>query len=51
MKIRPAQPSDIEQIMCIITDAQLFLRDCGVDQWQDGYATIEIIEAVIDQGY
>lgn len=51
MKIRPAQPSDIEQIMCIITDAQLFLRDCGVDQWQDGYPTIEIIEADIEQGY
>lgn len=51
MIIRHAQPSDTESIMLIIADAQRFLRDCDVDQWQDGYPTTEIIRSDIDQGY
>lgn len=51
MIIRHAQPSDTERIMLIIADAQRFLRDCDVDQWQDGYPTTEIICSDIEQGY
>lgn len=51
MLIRKGKHSDIEQVMRIISDAQQFLREQGVDQWQDGYPTREIIEADIEQGY
>lgn len=41
--IRRANNSDIEAIMGIISDAQAALRKLGIDQWQDGYPTAEII--------
>ena len=41
--IRRAVAEDVQAIMEIVADAQSLLRDCGVDQWQDGYPTAEII--------
>ena len=41
--IRRANNRDIEAIMGIISDAQAALRELGIDQWQDGYPTAEII--------
>lgn len=41
--IRRANNNDIEAIMSIISDAQAALRELGIDQWQDGYPTAEII--------
>lgn len=41
--IRRANNNDIEAIMGIISDAQAALRELGIDQWQDGYPTAEII--------
>lgn len=49
--IRKSKESDIEAIMAIIADAQAFLRSCGVDQWQDGYPTAEIIANDIAAGH
>ncbi|MFI3332133.1 MAG: GNAT family N-acetyltransferase [Rikenellaceae bacterium] len=43
-EFRLATRADIEQIMEIVTQGQALLRSRGVDQWQDGYPTIEIIE-------
>lgn len=48
--IRKAKIADIEQIMEIIHDAQSLLSSLGVDQWQDGYPTAEIIHSDINNG-
>ena len=44
MTIRSATKKDIPSIMEIIKDAQLHLANQKIDQWQDGYPTVEIIE-------
>lgn len=51
MEIRRSRYDDIEAIMGIIADAQLLLRNRGVDQWQDGYPTEEVIAGDIRNGY
>ena len=50
MQIVRAELSDIDAIMACIADAQRFLARLGVDQWQDGYPTREIIEQDILRG-
>lgn len=50
MTIRKATTADIDAIMACIADAQLLLKSCGVDQWQDGYPTAEIISSDIACG-
>ena len=45
--IRRATIEDIPQIMGIVADAQLSLRELGIDQWQDGYPTVDVIEGDI----
>ncbi|MBQ1200772.1 MAG: GNAT family N-acetyltransferase, partial [Alistipes sp.] len=44
MLIRKSSRADITAIMEIVADAQALLRSRGVDQWQDGYPTADIIE-------
>lgn len=46
--IRRATYSDLDSILSIIHDAQLSLRELGIDQWQDDYPTADIILADID---
>lgn len=41
--IRRATTEDIADIMSIVADAQLSLRELGIDQWQDGYPSKEVI--------
>ncbi len=41
MEHRLATSLDLDRIMEIIADAQRFLKENGVDQWQDGYPTPE----------
>lgn len=48
--IRKASLADLGQIMDIVADAQRFLRDSGVDQWQDNYPTAEIMACDIARG-
>lgn len=43
MQERKAEISDLKNIMEVIENAQSFLKDQGVDQWQDGFPTEEII--------
>ncbi len=50
MEHRLAEISDLERIMEIVGDAQRFLRESGVDQWQNGYPTREVFEADIIKG-
>lgn len=42
--IRRATIHDVDRILSIIRDAQLSLRDLGIDQWQDGYPSRDVIE-------
>ena len=48
--IRKASLADLGQIMEIVADAQRFLHDSGVDQWQDNYPTAEIMASDIARG-
>lgn len=48
--IRRATYDDLDTILSIVRSAQLSLRELGIDQWQDGYPTAEIIMADIDAG-
>ena len=41
--IRRATTDDIAEIMSIVADAQLSLRELGIDQWQDGYPSKDVI--------
>lgn len=50
MVIRLSTTADIDAIMACITDAQALLRSHGVDQWQDGYPTADIIRCDIARG-
>lgn len=44
MEIKKAQVSDLGSIMPIIRDAQQFLKEQGIDQWQDGFPDEETIK-------
>ena len=48
--IRKANISDLSAIMDIVRDAQEALRELGIDQWQDGYPSAEIIREDIEAG-
>lgn len=41
MKIRQSTKSNLVSIMQIIADAQSYLANLNIDQWQDGYPTEE----------
>lgn len=41
--IRIATTEDIVEVMSIVADAQLSLRELGIDQWQDGYPSKSVI--------
>ena len=40
---RKAEISDVASIMEVIEDAKLYLKEQGIDQWQDGFPTKELI--------
>ncbi|MBO5894272.1 MAG: GNAT family N-acetyltransferase [Alistipes sp.] len=48
--IRKTVSTDIEPIMAIVHDAQQALRELGIDQWQNGYPTRDIILGDIADG-
>lgn len=51
MIIRKSSKEDIKDIMKIINKAKEFLKENGVDQWQDGYPNSAIIENDILNNY
>lgn len=51
MKFRQAIQEDIGKIMPIIKDGQEFLKEQGVNQWQDNYPDMERIRNDINNGY
>ena len=44
MELRKATYTDANRIMAIIKDAQMYLQQAGVDQWQNNYPNIEVIK-------
>ena len=45
---RRAVPSDLSGIMEVVSQAQRFMAGLGIDQWQDGYPSSELIAADIE---
>lgn len=41
--LRKANPDDLDQIMVIIKQAQLYLKDLNINQWQNNYPNKEVI--------
>ena len=50
MLIRQARYEDIKTILSIVRSAQLSLSELGIDQWQDGYPSEDIIAEDITNG-
>ena len=49
MEFRKSTTDDIEDILNIIRQAQEYLKDAGIDQWQNGYPNKETIEKDIKE--
>jgi len=49
MIFRNAEISDIDKIMNIIKQAQEYLKEKGVDQWQDNYPNFDVIKDDIEK--
>ena len=47
---RRAEEADVPGIMQIVAQAQRYLRESGVDQWQDGYPTEKVLLTDIEFG-
>lgn len=37
MQFRRSKITELDKIVMLIEDAKIFLKNCGVNQWQDGY--------------
>ena len=51
MEFRKAVPSDLTRIMDIIKYAQLYLKELGIDQWQNQYPSEETILTDMQNGH
>ena len=47
LRFRKGVESDLERVIELVVDAQNWFREQGIDQWQDGYPTREIISSDI----
>ncbi len=43
MVFRKAQPGDLPGIMNLVHQAQAFMATLGIDQWQDGYPSADVL--------
>lgn len=50
LEFRKAMPADLPGIMEVVHQAQAFMATLGIDQWQDGYPSAEIISEDIRIG-
>ncbi len=48
--ITPAQPEDLPRVRQIIRAAKALLKSRGIDQWQDGYPDLAILQDDIQRG-
>ncbi|MBO5485388.1 MAG: GNAT family N-acetyltransferase, partial [Eubacterium sp.] len=51
MEFRKTKTEDIPGIMRIIRQAQEYMKNQGIDQWQNGYPNKEAFEDDIKKGY
>lgn len=51
MEFRRTIKQDIERVMEIIKDAQEYLKESGINQWQNGYPNVNSIEEDISNGF
>lgn len=47
LRFRKGDDGDLERVMQLVADAQNWFREQGIDQWQDGYPTRELISSDI----
>lgn len=50
MEFRKSRKSDLNRIMEIIKAAQKYMKESGIDQWQDGYPNEDSITSDIESG-
>lgn len=50
MEFKKAKYSDVESIMEIVRQAQAYLKNKGIDQWQDNYPNTETVKNDIENG-
>lgn len=50
MLIRKSNPSDLSSLMPIFDEARLTIAALGIDQWQDGYPSADVISTDISRG-
>ena len=50
LRFRKGLEADLERVMELVADAQNWFRTQGIDQWQDGYPTRELILSDIQGG-
>lgn len=51
MSIKKSSVNDVQAIMKLVHQAQLYFKNNGIDQWQDGYPKDENIYSDIDKGH
>lgn len=51
MEFRRTVFEDVDTVLCIIGQAQNYLKEHGVDQWQNGYPDRDTIADDIQKGY
>lgn len=49
-RIRQATPDDIDAIMAVFAQARAAIAVLGIDQWQDGYPAVDVIEDDMQKG-
>lgn len=50
MIFRQATMNDLDDIMVVINEAIAFLKECGIDQWQNGNPNINLVIDDINNG-
>lgn len=51
MSIKKSSVNDVQAIMKLVHQAQLYFKNNGIDQWQDGYPKDKNIYSDIDKGH
>ncbi len=50
MIVRCAQSGDVDRMMEVIADGRSAIASLGIDQWQNGYPSREVVEADVARG-
>jgi len=50
MEVKQAQLCDVKQVLDIIEQNQQYLKEEGIDQWQNGYPNLDSITEDVEQG-